>query len=350
MKGIIGFQKITRVLYQASGILIFAIAASSGMHDRVEAIWTTYLLAGIYGLYLYYHAKGGKPTSMQYFAAEVVLILLLDWFATSPFIIYLFPLLIIRRAADTACEAAIYLEAGFVGVLYLVIRMLHAPQIAYPAWLYVINDMFMLGFTVIIAQMVLHLSKSLQADKEKLRLKLDKVEASYQKAAELAMRDGLTGLYNYRALQEHISGIGDAGFAILLIDVDHFKDFNDRYGHLVGDQVLVQIGQVILENVRRSDRVYRYGGEEFAVVLEETDDEVALFTAERIRLRVAGQAIKRGGQQLKSVTISSGVAVFKGSKITSHQVLEQADKALYEAKAKGRNNVVFFIEPQLSLH
>jgi diguanylate cyclase (GGDEF)-like protein len=196
---------------------------------------------------------------------------------------------------------------------------------------------------------VVRITKSLQTDKEKLRLKLNKAEKSYQKAAELALRDGLTGLYNYRALQEHIGGINNTSFAILLIDVDHFKEFNDQYGHMVGDQVLIQISQVILDSVRRSDKVFRYGGEEFAVVLEDSDDEAAMFMAERIRMQVASQTIDCDGQVLKRVTISIGVATFLDTKMPSYQMLEQADKALYAAKAKGRNNVVFFIEPTISI-
>lgn len=350
MERISEFQRIIRTLCQATWLLLCIIVICAAIHIDLQFAWITYVLVAIYGmyLYLYQHGRGYRPTTTGHFMLEATLILLLDWASRSPLVIYLFPLLILRRAAF-AREPNIYLEAVFVGVLYLGSRWLHDAYAYYAPWTYAISDVFMIGLAVLLAQPVVQLTKSLQADREKLRQKLNKAEESYQRAAELALRDGLTGLYNYRALQEHISRLDDADFAILLMDVDHFKVFNDQYGHMVGDRVLFQIGQVILENVRRSDKVYRYGGEEFAVVLEDADDEMALFTAERIRSRVANQALECSGQMLKSITISLGVAVFKESKMSGYQMLEQADKALYEAKARGRNNVVFFMEPTISV-
>lgn len=262
--------------------------------------------------------------------------------------VYLFLLLILRRAVFSQ-QPNIYIEAALIGLVYLVIQWLHGPRVDYVAWRHGICDVFIIGLAAVLAQPVVRITKVLQDDREKLLIKLNRAEESYQKAAELALRDGLTGLYNYRALQEHINSVGNTRFAFLLIDVDYFKDFNDQYGHIVGDQVLMQIGQLIMENVRRSDKVYRYGGEEFAVVLEDADEEVAMFTAERIRVRVANQAIECSGQPINGVTVSTGVAIFKESQLSGYQILEQADKALYEAKARGRNNVVFFIEPGMSM-
>lgn len=341
-------ERISDTLYRASWMLLGIIVGCTAIQRGGQAGWVVYLLPLLYGIYLYYHTKYCHPTATSHFFAELVLILFLDWVGKSPLVVYLFLLLILRRAAYSK-EPNIYIEALLVGVFHVVGRWLHGSQVFYDTWIYTAYDLVMIGLAVLLAQPVVRITKSLQTDKEKLRLKLNKAEKSYQKAAELALRDGLTGLYNYRALQEHIGGINNTSFAILLIDVDHFKEFNDQHGHLVGDQVLIQISQVILDSVRRSDKVFRYGGEEFAVVLEDSDDEAAMFMAERIRMQVASQTIDCDGQVLKRVTISIGVATFLDTKMPSYQMLEQADKALYAAKAKGRNNVVFFIEPTISI-
>lgn len=342
MERISGFHQIIRKLYQTALVLLSIIIVCTAIQYDFQISWVIFAVAMMYGLYLYYHLRYRKPTTIGYFVIELAFILLLV-FSGSHLAVYLFPLLIFRRAAY-AQPPGIYLEVVLTSALYLGVT-----YISYTTVLDNINDVCMIGLAAVLAQPMVQIAQSLQADREKLLLRLDKVEESYHQATELALRDGLTGLYNYRALQAHIGGIDDAGFAILLIDVDRFKDFNDQYGHIVGDQVLVKIGQTILENVRRRDKVYRYGGEEFAVVLEDTSDELAMFTAERIRQRVANQTIECDGQLLNGVTISMGVATFDEAKIASCAMLEQADKALYEAKAKGRNKVVFFAEPNLSM-
>lgn len=342
------FTKIIRTLYQASWIALGIIFICTVIHFRFKAGWLMYLFICIYGAYLYYHLKSGKPTNLAYFSFEVLFILAMDWFGGSPLVVYLFPMLILRRAAYVS-KSNVYLEMLLICALYLGGRLVLGPHEYYTDWVSRLFDAFMLALAAALAHPLVQITKSLQADREALRIKLNKVEESYQKAAELALRDGLTGLYNYRAFQEQVNRMGDSDFAVLLIDVDHFKDFNDRYGHIVGDQVLAQIGQAILENVRRNDKVYRYGGEEFAVLLENMDNEMAVFTAERIRARVEHQTFTFQNLTLDRVTISLGVAVFRHAKISGGQILEQADKALYEAKARGRNNVVFFINPELSL-
>lgn len=348
MERISEFERIVRILYQASWIALALILACTAMQYNLAAGWPTYLIVIIYGLYLVFHMKYEKPANFIYFSFELLCILLLEWLGHSPLSVYLFPMLILRRAAYVS-KANVYPEVMLIGVTYMAVRFLHGQQNSSIPWMSSLFDVLMFALVAALAQSLVQVARSLQADREYLRSELNKAEASYRKAQELALRDGLTGLYNYRAFQEHINGLGEAGFAILLIDVDHFKDFNDRYGHIIGDQVLTQIGQVIMENVRRGDKVFRYGGEEFAVVLEDTDHETAKFTAERIRARVAQQDIECEGQTLTSVTISLGVAVFQDTKISAGQILDKADKALYEAKARGRNNVVFFIDPSLSM-
>ena len=164
---------------------------------------------------------------------------------------------------------------------------------------------------------------------------------------QLAQTDPLTQLLNRRALTERISAEMeralryDATLALLMIDLDHFKKVNDSYGHLVGDDVLRDVGQLLLETIRGSDIVARYGGEEFLMLLPETDDTGAEAFAERIRLAVQQHPFNGGaGGTALALTASIGVAVYPAARIESvEDLLARADAALYRAKADGRNRV-----------
>ena len=126
-----------------------------------------------------------------------------------------------------------------------------------------------------------------------------------------------------------------------MIDLDHFKRVNDTYGHLVGDDVLRDVAQLLSDTIRGSDIVARYGGEEFLVLLPETDDDGAESFAERIRAAVEAHVVQQdaGGAALR-LTASVGVAVFPAARIESvEDLFARADAALYRAKADGRNRV-----------
>jgi two-component system, cell cycle response regulator len=164
---------------------------------------------------------------------------------------------------------------------------------------------------------------------------------------QLAQTDPLTQLLNRRALTERINAEMeralryDSTMALLMIDLDHFKSVNDTYGHLVGDDVLRDVAQLLQDTIRTSDIVARYGGEEFLVLLPETDDEGAESFAERIRAAVEGHgfAAESLGSPLR-LTASVGVAVFPAARIESvEDLFSRADAALYRAKADGRNCV-----------
>jgi diguanylate cyclase (GGDEF)-like protein len=166
--------------------------------------------------------------------------------------------------------------------------------------------------------------------------------------AELAEHDALTGMKNRRIFDEHLlrlwrQAIEDrCTIAVLLIDVDHFKAYNDRYGHQAGDQALRRVAQHVQTFVRRPlDILARYGGEEFAVVLYGVDLGHAVKVADRIRHAVEELNIEHAGSQTSSgVTISVGLAVVQPTpKRNPHGALQLADQALYEAKLRGRNKV-----------
>jgi diguanylate cyclase (GGDEF)-like protein len=165
-----------------------------------------------------------------------------------------------------------------------------------------------------------------------------------------SIRDGLTGLYNRRFLEESAQREvlraarlaahgGNAGVALMMIDIDHFKRFNDQHGHEVGDHVLRSVAQVLLRHTRGSDVAARYGGEEFTLVLVDMPSRSALERAEQVRADVAALALHAFGKAVGPVTVSIGVAQFPADAATVDALFLAADRALYAAKDGGRNRV-----------
>ncbi|MEM7540812.1 MAG: diguanylate cyclase [Pseudomonadota bacterium] len=159
-------------------------------------------------------------------------------------------------------------------------------------------------------------------------------------------RDPLTRLFNRRYMLETLEREiaravrSQTALSVLMLDVDHFKRFNDSYGHEAGDLVLRELATVLRHAIRGSDIVARYGGEEFIVVMPDADTQVASGRAEEIRKRVASLTIDNRGQSLGNVTLSIGVSTLPANGESSEQLIGAADSALYNAKGEGRNCVV----------
>ena len=161
----------------------------------------------------------------------------------------------------------------------------------------------------------------------------------------LATTDGLTELYNHRYFQEQIrmqveqAKRYSSNFSLIIIDIDFFKKFNDTFGHQSGDAVLRQVAQTLKKNVRATDIVCRYGGEEMSIILPNTGKDEAFSTAQKICERVASKKFRLTGDKETHVTISLGVATFPFDGDTAPAIIESADKRLYTAKNSGRNQV-----------
>jgi len=167
----------------------------------------------------------------------------------------------------------------------------------------------------------------------------------YQKMAELVVTDDLTKLFNTRYLNRTIeteiqrSNRYHSSISLIFIDIDHFKNVNDQYGHLIGSKILVEIGQLIIKSLRGIDIVARYGGDEFVVVLPQTPPDAAVQIAERIRKSVEHNTfLKKEGYSLK-LTASFGVASYPESAKTKEDLIRLADEAMYRVKYTTRNGV-----------
>jgi diguanylate cyclase (GGDEF)-like protein len=167
----------------------------------------------------------------------------------------------------------------------------------------------------------------------------------FSKTEELAIKDSLTGLFVHRYFRERLEeecrrvwAGKSRRFALLFLDLDHFKEFNDKYGHSSGDIALFEVGRLIRKEIDAKGLVARYGGEEFAVILFETGAEDAFSTAERLRRGIGSTSIEIRGVKHK-LTISCGLAEFSGKESNEEALIQKADEALYRAKNQGRDRV-----------
>ncbi len=204
-------------------------------------------------------------------------------------------------------------------------------------WLRVLYSIALPGIGITIQHIIQR-----RNDKFTQRL-MNKLLEEKETLSDLSMIDPLTGLYNRRGFQnrlENVMAAGSGNHYVLLLDIDHFKAYNDNYGHSMGDQALIRVSAAVRDAVRSRDIVTRYGGEEFMVLLTNINADIALQTAERIRQRVYDLKILHlfNEQVATNVTISIGLAPLNDGGI--EEALRLADKALYRAKHQGRNSIL----------
>ena len=187
------------------------------------------------------------------------------------------------------------------------------------------------------------ISKRLEASTQEITV----LKKDLQQVTIEAQRDFLTGVFNRKTFEhfvdEQITHARETGEALclLMIDIDHFKRFNDRFGHLLGDEVLKTVARTLINVLKGRDVVARFGGEEFVVVLPETPLEGAMKVADSIRNAIASKELKRKdtGETFGSITVSIGAARFRPASDTLPLLIKRADDALYVSKKNGRNRV-----------
>jgi diguanylate cyclase (GGDEF)-like protein len=200
---------------------------------------------------------------------------------------------------------------------------------------------------IVLAFLLASLIHELRRGRQRERHLAELYDELLRKEAELeqlAITDALTGLYNRRFFQSRLAAeVGRAKrygrvLSLVMLDLDNFKEINDQHGHQVGDHVLAEVGKILAGNVRASDIVCRYGGEEFAALLPETGPEQAGRAAEKLRTRLKEHF--QGGSDSVALTVSLGVASYPSPCVADeNDLVKRADAALYEAKGLGRDRV-----------
>ena len=185
--------------------------------------------------------------------------------------------------------------------------------------------------------------RQLKVERDQLVLEVERVQAEHKELFDLATRDGLTNLYNYRYLQTQLQTLMTKRsvknlLSLVMIDTDNFKMYNDRFGHLKGDEILREIARVLDINIRDTDIAARYGGDEFIVLLRETNKEQAVGFAERCVRLIREYSFGEENPDAK-LTISAGVAAAPEDATNPEDFIAKADEAMYAAKQAGRNQV-----------
>lgn len=186
---------------------------------------------------------------------------------------------------------------------------------------------------------------SLRKQTDELQQRLATIEQLKNRIREQSIRDPLTNLYNRRFLNEFmerelaLARRNQKPLAVVMLDLDHFKQLNDQFGHQTGDTVIEMVAKHLLRQSRRTDVLFRYGGEEFLVILPNTNAIQAQHLAENWRAHVE-QSQVFAKHQAVNITISAGISVYPEHGTTTFNLIQAADEALYKAKAAGRNQVV----------
>lgn len=182
---------------------------------------------------------------------------------------------------------------------------------------------------------------------DQLQEKVDLLEQAKERLRELAITDGLTGIYNHRYFKQFLAkeiirtNRHNTKVSLAMIDIDHFKHYNDSHGHVAGDKILQQMAKLMAQNLRSIDVAARYGGEEFVAVLPQTDAHAAKIVAEKLRMLIENSQFEKEESQPNSkITISVGIATYPDNSKDLEGLINSADQRLYAAKAQGRNKVV----------
>lgn len=334
--GVAGSAESIRILARRASIAFAVFSGVSAWYLKGVAWPWAVALAAAYALYsLTLSKRKASPRVSELFVSVALCVsLTLAQAAYSDVLYHLLLLrLAIRAGRQRAVRIAVIIAAAHLGATAAVTA--HFSPAAIAGMLYNLLAATLVTYAAVYIDALI--TKQASDDRQMLDL-IRQNDRNYR----MALTDALTGLLNHRAYKERVDSL--AQYVLLIIDIDHFKKLNDTHGHLVGDKVLVALGKIIKLSVRSGDLAFRYGGEEFAVLLPGTTAQIGMKIAERLRQKVAEFAFE-GETGYIAVTVSLGVSVKKPG-MNSQVVFEQADRALYRAKQLGRNNVQAYLKAE----
>lgn len=284
------------------------------------------------------------PVTLWLTTTFLVTAYFVDSFRVSVVMLFFFAMLLtsFRKGFWVLSGLSLYAIAGYAAVVALAISD-RSMELQWSSEIlqWFIFTLTCLGF-VFTGTLINRLRRRLADKNEQLAEALEQVR-------EMAIRDELTGLFNRRHVmeilgqQQALADSGDYAFSICYLDLDLFKPINDRFGHGVGDQVLTRFAQIAQQGLREADYIGRLGGEEFILMLPDTDHEEAWRVAERVRARLEETDFSDLHEELR-VTVSAGVAEYHAGEDLD-AVMARADLCLYQAKDRGRNQVVYEADP-----
>jgi diguanylate cyclase (GGDEF)-like protein len=333
-----------RIIFSVAGFLVVTYLISiGGIHD--DAIGGYYLLLILCTLFF------GRRGLVILGLLNTTAILVVGWGEVTGLITTTFSPL---TDVSTVITSAFFMAISSLILFFFITRLTNMVEIARQKEQSLAETNLELNeLRTILEQRVQDRTSDLQTSNKKLKTQLSRIKKLQARLLEEAIRDPLTGLYNRRFMNENLTlEIAKAKrmnfpITIFFIDIDHFKRFNDRYGHQVGDRILIEIGEILQKGLRAGDFACRYGGEEFLVILPDMPKEKSKATAERILLKMKNLSLPNPEDTTK-VTVSIGISVYPQDATLMDELIFAADQALYFAKLKGRNRVEIISPPKLA--
>ncbi|MFO7665099.1 MAG: diguanylate cyclase [Desulfobacterales bacterium] len=322
----VGFMIITRFIY------------GGGIHDEA--------LGGYYFILLVVGLINGRRAMLLFGVLCTLAVIVFGVAETNDWIITRFSAL---SEPISVATTAFFLLGTTLALNYLVVHLNRAiveAQRSESAQIKANEELRELQ--AVLEERVEQRTSDLDLSNQQLTIQLERVNSLQEKLRQEAIHDSLTGLFNRRFLDETLPlelarlKRENSPLTILMVDIDHFKNINDTYGHQIGDDVLQSLGNALKTSVRAGDIVCRYGGEEFILIFPGMNATNGRTQAEKLRVMIASQTVS-GRDQLISVTISIGGSVFPHDGNSSDELISVADLALYRAKQTGRNRVEFAV-------
>lgn len=348
---------------RSTSFVLLGLALGSQVHAQQEPVWIWALLGLQFVVYphlLYVrglYAAHPRKAEVQHMLADALCFG--AWAAVLNFSLWVSFILFVGASVNLLAFRSWlgWLEAVLamaVGVLLVgLLQPLHfVPESSMQTT--VLCMVTLMAFLAVFAQDSFRRATQLHQQRSQLRSKLEEIRELKDRLAVQAERDALTGLLNRRMLEDSLprllesSQVRQTSLVLMLLDMDFFKQANDRHGHVAGDQLLQSLARHLLHYCRPQDMVFRYGGDEFLVLFPDTPIDVA-----RERAQALCQAFASSPRRLErhtvAMTLSCGLAAFPTHAKEAKALMEHADDALYQAKALGRNRVAVYGAPQAAL-